>query len=256
MQLVIDNDFQQKIMRMAFTSATSLASSGDVLKWRQEWMQALKSWHSPYKLVVDCHNLSIVDTPEMRAELARAMKFFEGLFLRKAVGFGLDTNKGHGALPFVVLGSLAEAEDEIGIRTRTAAAPPSDFRSAIHLENHFKQHVVELSFKSPVTMTTSADVAALKSKLTNNLMQWHSKWSLIIDCTNLKVSPTVHDDFKLLERFLRGVFMKTMVGYSPADAKNTYPFEVFRARHKAAAKLEGEGAFSGEDANCRSRSQP
>lgn len=32
-----------------------------------------------------------------------------------------------------------------------------------------------------------------------------------------------------------------------------YPFEVFLARHKAAAQLESEGLFSGEDADCQSR---
>lgn len=253
MQLVIDNDFQQKIMRMGFAQPETLGTNKDVLRWRQEWMQALKTWHSPYKLVVDCSNLSIADAPEMKAELERMLKFFNGLFLRKAVGFGFDASKHHELLPFEVVATQDEAEDKIGIRIRNAGAEPSDFRSSIQLENHFQQHVIELSFKAPVVMATKADVAALKSKLMNNLMQWHSKWSLIVDCTNLKVDPVTHPDFQLMERFFRGLFMKEIVGYSPSGDKTTYPFEVFRARHKAAAKLEGEGTFSGDEANCRSR---
>ncbi len=253
MQLVTDNDFQQKLMRMSFAEPVVLSSNKDVLRWRQEWMQALKTWHSPYKLLIDCTQLTVTDTPEIRAELERMLKFFNGLFLRKAIGFGLDASKNHAALPFEVMPTLDAAEDKIGIRTRTAGTAPSDFRGAIQLENHFQQHVIELSFRVPVTMQSQADVAALKSKLMNNLMQWHSKWSLIVDCSNLQVNPATHAEFQLMERFFRGLFMKEIVGYSPSGDKSTYPFTVFRSRHKAAAKLEGEGAFSGDEANCRSR---
>ena len=47
--------------------------------------------------------------------------------------------------------------------------------------------------------------------------------------------------------------MKKAIGYSPKGIKESYPFEVFRARHRAAAALEAEGAFSGDAADCKSR---
>jgi hypothetical protein len=254
MQINFDNDFQQKIMTQTFATPTTLATPADVQQWRAAWMGALSSWHSPYKALVDCAALTVADTDDVRKALDVMVKFFNGFFLRKVVGFGLDPAKGHSVLPFPVHVTEDEAAIDVGLR-QAKTREPTDFRSTIHLQNHFQQHTVELNFTVPVVLETKEQMTILKSKLMNNLMQWHSKWSLIVDCTNLEFGPdpAIHEDFKRLTTVLRGFFMKEIIGYSPKGAKDSYPFDVYRARHRAAAILEGEGNFSGDKADCKSR---
>jgi len=255
MELKVENNFQLKYMQQAFAVPVSIATPGDVQTWRSQWMSALKMWHSPYKALIDCTNLSLASpsAPDTQKALLTMLKFFEGLFLRQAAGFGLDPSKGHDLLPFPVYASIEEALGALAIRTVKEKGAPVDFRDAIQIQNHFQQHVVELGFSMPVVIDDQAKIDALKSKLTNNLMQWHSKWSLLIDCTNLDFSDGISPSFALLERYLRGFYMKVMIGYSPRSAKESYPFEVFRARHNAAARLGSEGNFSGDAADCNSR---
>lgn len=253
-KLQFENDYQQKIMIQRFEQPTTLASEKDVLQWRSAWMGALSSWHSPYKVLVDCSNLSIEDNENVTKALEVMVKFFNGFFLRKIVGWGFDASKGHERLPFAVHATDEEAAIDAGVR-QPKTRDVSDFRSCIQLQNHFQQHVIELSFAAPVMLATKDQVATLKSKLMNNLMQWHSKWSLLVDCTNLEVDPSCHADLERLLLVLRGFFMKEAIGYSPKGSKETYPFPTYRSRHKAAAVLEGEGNFSGDKADCKSRQQ-
>ncbi len=247
-----EHDYQHKLMSQSFPEPTHLATKADVQAWRSAWMGALSSWHSPYKVLVDCRNLEIGDAPEVRQALDLMVKFFHGFFLRKIVGFGGAVDRGYDQLPFPVLGSAEDAALDLGVRTPKDRAP-SDFRSTIQLQNHFQQHVIELNFSEPVVLVTKEQLQILRSKLMNNLMQWHSKWSLIIDCTNLEVAPEASADLAKLLTVLKGFFMKKAIGYSPKGIKESYPFEVFRARHRAAAALEAEGAFSGDAADCKSR---
>ena len=37
-------------------------------------------------------------------------------------------------------------------------------------------------------------------------MQWHSKWSLMVDCTNLEIAPEVDEDFEQMWKVLRGFY--------------------------------------------------
>jgi len=254
MTLSIDfeHDYQHKLMTQSFKEPTVLATLADVQSWRSAWMGALSSWHSPYKVLVDCRNLEVSTTPEVLQAVDLMVKFFNGFFLRKIVGYGAAEDRGYDRLPFPVLASADAAAIELGVRTPKDRAP-SDFRSTIQLQNHFQQHVVELNFSEPVLLLTKEQLQVLRSKLMNNLMQWHSKWSLIIDCTNLEVAPEAVAEFTNILTALKGFFMKKAIGYSPKGAKETYPFDVFRARHRAAAALEAEGTFSGDDADCKSR---
>lgn len=251
MNIDFESNYRDKILYMSFKEPTKIGSKTDVLKWRSQWTEALKSWHSPYKAMVDLTNLEEVsESSDVKDALSNMLRFFKGLFLRKAAGFGKEFGE---LLPFDSFNSEDDAASHIGIRERKDRTP-GDFRSTMQFENHFQQHVIELSFLSPVSIETSEQVIALKDKLTNNLMQWHSKWSLIVDCTNLlNVEKSLDKDFERTFKFLRGFFMKEVIGYSPADKDAEYPFKVYRSRHKAAAVLENEGLTSGSDANCSSR---
>ena len=254
MKHVVENDFQQKIMYQSWSEPCTIATLKDVQEWRDSWSVALKSWHSPYKTLIDLRNVTIQNADgEVVKALQRTQKFFEGFFLKKAIGFGCDEARGSGLLPFPHFESEEKAREELGLRGPRGPSEATDFRSTVQLQNHFNQHVVELSFSQPVVIKSKAEVVALKSKLTNNLMQWHSKWSLLIDCVNLKMEPDVATEWANMERYLKGFFLKTVLGYAPAGPKESYPFEVYRARHNAAGRLEGEGNQAGDDAACRSK---
>ncbi len=255
MNLKFEHEFQQKIMTQSFVEPFSIESVTDVNRWRSTWMQELKSWHSPYKAIIDCTHLKVADSPEVREALERMIKFFEGLFLKSAVGFSPHPDQVQ-ALPFDVVATFEEAQTKAGVRGMRAPNAAVDFRSMIQLQNHFAQHVVEMSFSEDVVIQSKDQIATLKGKLTNNLMQWHSKWSLLVDCTRVEVTAEMGTEWTALMRYLSGFFMKTCIGYSPKVAAETYPFKVFRARHKAVAGLEAEGMFMGNDAQCKTAKTP
>lgn len=250
----IENDFQQKIMYQSWDEPFVISSLKDVQAWRESWVAELKSWHSPYKTVIDLGNLRIVDADgDVTKALQRMVIFFDGFFLKKSVGFGMEDNKGFELLPFLVVADEAKAALEVGLRQKREALVALDFRSAIQLQNHFNQHVVEMSFSGPVVMAGKDEVMAIKSKLTNNLMQWHSKWSLLIDCVNLKTEKGACIHWQALEKSLKGFFLKAVYGYGAKGDRETYPFDVYRARHNAAGRIENEGNSAGDKAVCKSQ---
>ncbi len=250
MDINFESDFRLKILYVSFGEGSTLSSKDDVLEFRRQWTLALKSWHSPYKALIDLSLLNIpMPLPEESQRALNIMfKFLKGLFLRDAVGFG----KTHLELPFSVFESREEAESSLGIRKQNLV-DPSDFRSQISIENHFQTHTVELSFRTLSIIETPEHIKILKSKLTNNLMQWHSKWNLLIDCTHLQIDPAMDIPWANLQKYLKGFYLKKLLGYSPHLPESTYPFDVFRSRHRAAAALEAEGMTAGDDAQCRSR---
>lgn len=254
MSIHFEHDYQNKIMTQAFTEPFVLNSDQDVQAWRQTWMDALKSWHSPYKTVINGEKLSLgsgADREQIRSAFLRLEKLMSGFFLKKAVIFGLDPELA-AVVPFDSYASEDDAMNAIGLRNREKREP-GDFRGSIQLQNHFRQHVVELSFGMDTVIDTKEKVQILRSKMTNNLMQWHSAWSLLIDCSQLEIKEEVFPEIESMFRFFRGFFLKEIYGYQPKAKDLTYPFKTYRARHNAAGRLEAEGLFSGEDANCQSR---
>lgn len=255
MNITFEHDYQQKILSMRFAEPTILQSDADVMDWRQTWLQALKSWHSPYKAVIDASQLKLAldaDNAAIKAALLRMEKVLAGFFLKKAVIWGIDSDFAE-LTPFESAASEEAAWEAIGLRKARGPVEPTDFRATIQLQNHFRQHVVELSFAADATIDSKEKLQILRSKLTNNLMQWHSAWSLLIDCGHLEISSELHSEWELMLKFLRGFFLKEVLGYSPKAKDLSYPFQVYRARHNAAGRLEAEGLFSGEDADCNSR---
>lgn len=254
MKIQFEHDYQNKIMTQAFTESFALTSDQDVQAWRQLWMDALKSWHSPYKSIIDARNLSIAsgaNKEQIKSAFERLEKLMSGFFLKKAVFFGLDPELA-AVVPFDSYPDEETAMDAVGIRQRTQREP-GDFRSSIQFQNHFRQHVVELNFAGDTVIDTKEKVQILRSKMSNNLMQWHSAWSLLIDCSQLEIKADVFPEFESMVRFLNGFFLKEIFGYQPKTKELVYPFKTYRARHNAAGRLEAEGLFSGEDANCKTR---
>ena len=249
-----EHNFQKKVMFIRFPEPTRLNSVDDIREWRQLWTKELGSWHSPYKALIDCHNLQVEGSPQMADEWKRFEAFLKGFFLREAYTFNCNMAAGHQFMPFQQL-EEEEALRKAGLK-RTQLAQPGDFRSLIHIENHFQQHVVELSFAQHVLIDSEEQVATLKSKLTNNLMQWHTGWNLLIDCSLLEIQESQFASFEAMIRYFKSFFLKEILGYSPKSANAKYPFKAYRARHNAAGRLESEGLISGGEANCNSRKEP
>lgn len=255
MRIRFEHDYQQKVMTQTFEEATRLHGEESVMQWRQLWLDALKSWHSPYKALIDGRLLELdpgVDHEKLSASFKRMEKVLSGFFLKKACVFGCDPQLA-ALLPFDSFPSEEGALEALGLKRTRSPLAATDFRGSIQLQNHFRQHVVELSFQGETRIDSMDQLNILRSKLTNNLMQWHSSWNLLVDCSTLTIDPALFPEFEKVFRFFRGFFLKEVLGYQPIKKDLSYPFQVYRARHQAAGRLEAEGLFSGEDANCRSR---
>jgi hypothetical protein len=74
----------------------------------------------------------------------------------------------------------------------------------------------------------------------------------MIDCTHCTFSKEGREAFGGVERFLKGVFCKAIIGYARKLDEDQYPFLTFRSRHKAAAQLEHSGLIGGDTASCGS----
>lgn len=250
MQVEFESDFQKKILSVSFKEGTVFKDKSDLDLWKKLWMEELKAWHSPYKALINFSNVTFSDESEaFFAHLKKMFDFLERFFLRKSVAWGLKQIPANIEFPFEVVESEEEACKVLGLRERVRA-PSEDFRSLIRLDNHFEQKNVELSFLEPVILTKEK-VAILRSKMTNNLMLWHSHWKLLIDCHNLEIPAESHQGFESMVRFLKGFFLEDVVGYSPLSKDLSYPFSVFRSRHKAAAQVKSSGTDSGRDAHCK-----
>lgn len=252
-KLKFESDYRAKVLYMSFDCSSVLKDHKTIVEWRTQWMKELQSWHSPYKVMVDCTNLQVLD-PDEKTSLAldNMLKFFKGLHLRAVVGFGFDEQKGHKFLPFEVYQTLKEASEKIGVRG-AKIGKAGDFRSLIQFDNHFKEQIMELSFLQDVVFDSSQKLSTLKAKLLNNLMFWHSSWNLLIDCSNLEVKEDFFDEFKKIESFFQGFFMKKIVGYQPKKRNIKYPFVVTLSRHQAVTMIGSIKGNDGDLANCQDR---
>lgn len=248
MKVEFESDFQKKILYVSFLEPTLLKDTQAIEAWKKQWMEALKAWHSPYKALIDFSKVNIeASSEDFQRKWKSFFDFLSRFFLRKAVIWGF---KGSFDLsPFESVSSEEEAFKLIGIRERKRA-PSDDFRSQIHIDNHFEQQNVEISFLAPVVLNKEK-LAVLRSKMTNNLMLWHSEWFLLVDCSNLEMPPEIFKDFEKMIVFLKSFFLKELVGYSPASKEAKYPFPVYRSRHRAASQVKGSGNTSGRDAHCK-----
>ena len=158
----------------------------------------------------------------------------------------------HDLLPFEVVSEKEKAFEVCSIRFSNAKKSDLDFRSSIQVQNHFNQHVMELSFLSKANLDDLKKMTILKAKISNNLMQWHSAWSLLIDVSELEMDEKLFENFDRTMSYFQGFFLKKVIGYGVSKSK--FPFKVYRSRHKAAAELEANGHFSADEVRCRSGS--
>jgi hypothetical protein len=246
-----ENHLSLRVMEVFFPEGFRLESQDDLLHLKREWMGALRTWHSPYTCLFDARNFFISE--EMRQPFEKLVQFFKGFFMRKIVGF-YEQNAEKPWMPFELFEGYENATAQTGLgREGGLKRDLADLRSRIQIDNDFTAHVMEVSFLAETHLVGAQDISILKAKLTNILMQWHSPYSILINCVNLTFDDSAKTEFSKLERFLKGFFCKIVIGYAPKAEKSTYPFVTFRSRHLAAAELEHEGLKSGDVANCSTR---
>lgn len=252
-KLIFEPDFKSKILFIHFEVGSHLEKQEDVLSMREQWMQALKAWHAPYKALINCDHLTIIPSEGTAKALKIMGKILSGLYLKKAACFKDGAKDSIGLMPFDAFNSEEEASAFLNIRSPKKPTGGKDFRSLITLDAHFKDQVIEMSAVEPICFDEKSKITALKEKILNHLMQWHSGWNLVIDCQNITFDQSLEADVKKLIKVLKGVFMKQIIGYG--SRQNNYPFDVYLSRHKAMTFLEQEHFTSGDEANCKSRKE-
>jgi len=256
MKLIAESDYRAKVLFLSFESLCVLKSPSDVRKLQTEWFEILKTWHSPYKAVIDGRNLKIESQDEfsIKTEFERLKKLLERFFLRKAVAYGVEEKTSSKVFPFENFSTEEEALEALNLRDFSKKNRElSDLRSLIAFDNHFKDETIELSFLAPVYFKEKKDLAILKSKLMNNLMLWHSGWNLLVDCSKFSIEESLFGDFSLFEKSLKGFFLKQVIGYNPSESGLVYPFPVYRSRHKAVLNFEDQSKGKGDVSNCATR---
>lgn len=251
-KIEFENHFSLRVMEIIFPSGFQITKPQDLEELKAAWKDNLKFWHSPYTCLFDLRNFVLSET--MGSDFERTIRFFQNFFMRKMVGF-YDLNSVKINVSFEVFENYEQASSAAGLNKEGGklARNLDDLRSRISIDNDFNAHVMEINFLADTHFETKEDVEILKSKLKNILRLWHSPYSILINCVNCTFSEQAKESFGSLDRFLKGFFCKKILGYAPKAEKQTYPFEMFRSRHLAAAQLQHQGLQSGAVANC---SQP
>lgn len=248
-----EHHLSERVLEIHFEDGLKIKSREDIEGLRTAWAEALKKWHSPYTCLFDCRNLELEKS--LIEDFEGLIRFFKSFFMKKIIGFVGETEElPEPPLPFEVFQGYESAAQKTGLaRGAGLTRDLTDLRSRIQIDNDFVAHVMEVSFLAETTLDTKEDLETLRSKLQNILMMWHTPYSVVFDCSHCSFTETGLDEFKSVERFLKGFFCKEIVGYSPKAAKEKFPFPCYRSRHKAVGQLTHEGLASGSEANCSSR---
>ncbi len=250
-KIVFENHFSLRVVEILFPDGLSIETQEDLLSLKSQWSQNLKSWHSPYTVLIDLRQFSLNE--ELLPGFQKIIRFFSNFHMRKIVGFVEESS----SLPdvgFEIINGYEQAAVAVGLKkTVPLNRNVENLRSRILIENDFHAHVMEIQFLAETVFSNSEDILILKDKVKNILRQWHTPYSLLINCVNCTFDEAVHDDFKKFEKFLKAFFCKRVLGYAPKVPRDKYPFDTVRSRHLAAAQLEHEGLQSGSKAHCSSK---
>ncbi len=257
MQVDFNSDYQKKILHIRFGEGTDLSTPEQVQELKTLWLKALKTWHSPYRALIDCQHLRF-QVPQPLAQkkaLATLFAMLEKLFLKKALGFNLQDQYVGFELPFEIAASEDEARSRFGL-DRAKVVKNENFRDLIQIDNHFRQYFMEVSFTLPAIFDDSAKIKILKDKIMNNLMQWHSPWTLLLDAANLEVKAELVEEFAKALGYFKSLFLQEIITYGQNQGE-PLPFNHKRLRHVALnfIKAPGNAAPAGE-ANCSTRKSP
>lgn len=249
-----ENHFSQRVIEIIFPNGISFDTADDLKILKQQWQNNLKSWHAPYTCIFDLRKINI--NPNLVQDFLKLIQFFQRFHMKKIVGFKEESSNLPNGINFNVYDSYELACQDTNLSTRAGLSRNlENLRERIVIDNDFHAHVMEISFLTNTKLASKEDVQILRSKIKNILRQWHTPYSILINCVNLTFSDEAKQSFSSLTCLLKGFFCKEIIGYSPIENKENYPFPTFRSRHVAAGRLESIGAHSGDVANCSTRKQ-
>jgi hypothetical protein len=251
MKIFFEHHYQKRILEVSFEQGTTLSTLTDIEYLKTEWLNALKTWHSPYKALLNLNGVSFALSTEAYSSLENLLKLLRKFFLKKAVGYSAQSNSN---LPFLVVSSRELALQELGAQKVSAPTKNSlSFRESLVIEHDFFNKIIELSAKEALTFADEDHINILKSKLTNALMQWHSNWSLLINAESISFATELDDLWKKLEKYFSRLFMDKIIVYN-LSPENYAPFQKVRSRHKAISSLKTKDPLvNNNQANCQTR---
>ena len=252
LQIRFENHLTERVVEVFFEDGFSCNSTEDLNELKKQWTENLKKWHSPYTCLFDCRKIAISE--EFEKPFAQLVRFFQNFFMKKIIGFIDENETKPKCVPFDIFYGYESATKQTGLsRTGGLTRDLSELRSRIQIDNDFNAHVMEISFLAETDFANAADIRILRQKLQNILMLWHTPYSVVFNVANCTFQEEAKHSFPQVERFLKGFFCKTIIGYAPKEHKDSYPFPVFRSRHKAVGKLGNEGLSAGDAPNCATR---
>jgi hypothetical protein len=247
------SDYENRVLYQSFDEPYVIAQKADLILWKQAWMRELATWHFPYRTLIDCSSIRIVD-PKVAGEIDALITHFKSLYLNSVVGYGRSEEAGHDALPFEVFTDEQAAVTALrlkkrdGIRSRVGGGQP--FQLTTHIGDAF----IELTFFHEVDAASSELWVSLKNALLGQLMQIHTPWILLIEVSQFK-NLTQHDweAFNKLTGLLTTLHLLKTVGYLASSralpAEEAFPFEVHPSRQHALASIR---PFKPAKIGCRS----
>jgi len=249
-KIQFENHFNARVIEILFPDGYSIKTQSDIQNLKKQWQNNLKSWHTPYTCVFDMRKFDIDDS--LLTDFQKLIEFFKKFHMKKIIGFKDEfSNTSTAFSSFEIFSNYDNAISQTGLTKGAGLTRNTDnLREKIVIENDFQAHVMEISFLTDTVLNSKADVQILKSKIQNILRMWHTPYHVLFNCVNLKFSDDAKKAFPALALFLKGFFCEEIIGYSPCEAKERYPFDTYRSRHIAAGKLNHLLAQSGNSANC------
>ena len=243
------SDFSKKLLYIEIIDPVKIIADANngFNQFKQLWCSQLKHWHSPYKAVINFnnHHYNLKITSDFNDQLTKIIKFFTGFFLQKVVCYGLNLDIKD--FPIIICKDKDHALKTLGIRLDNSCYSDNQqlsiydrTRNALIIDNDIDNYVVELGLGYQLMINQNQNIDAIKSKLTNNLIHWHSFWCLIVDGSNiLSIDQKLDKKLAGLIKFFHGFFLKSVVIYNV----NHLSFDAFfytnslitvtRSRHKA-----------------------
>ncbi len=105
-------------------------------------------------------------------------------------------------------------------------------RSTLEYKNFFEQRFIEISSSGLIILRTYDDVFELRACIEHNILQWHSDYCVVFDCSNITIATSAGEEFDKIQRYFRAFFCRGFFGYSVC-AEQHFPFRVFRTREAA-----------------------
>ena len=231
MGVIIESDFQHRIIYQKFQDDSRLTSLAELDEWRKDLTSELENWHTPWRSLVDFTSLKAIDE-SLKEPLAQMFGWFKNLFLEEIAGFGMTPERGSDNFPFPVFATEEEAGTLLQIH-HGHSDRRAEYRG-LRVNSYPKEGFLELLADQPIVLSSDDDLTGVQRTISKYLLRFHTPWHLLIDLTNITFEAHALSHFAELRRAFTGLFLRDVIGFPRARAKKTtYPFALQPTRHEA-----------------------